>query len=142
MRIAFPSVALAALGNFSPLSSQPRVDPRNSYERVIAVVPMTGSGKASDARRPMYAPAPAKPGVKASRAEILGYACIPSDDLQHAICEFVEQGRAALQPLIADSLLAGKVFEKGKTKRADLEQELRKYRKNFDLDKFPGVTLQ
>jgi hypothetical protein len=38
--------------------AQHSVDPRNTYHRVICVVPMIGSGTAADPKRPEYAPAP------------------------------------------------------------------------------------
>ena len=38
--------------------AQRRVDPKNSYNRVIAVVPLTGSGTPVDPKRPKYAPWP------------------------------------------------------------------------------------
>ncbi len=39
--------------------AQRRVDPRNTYKRVICVVPLIGQGTKDDPKRPMYAPAPA-----------------------------------------------------------------------------------
>ena len=36
--------------------AQPRVDPRQTYHRVVCVVPYTGSGTAADPKRPLYAP--------------------------------------------------------------------------------------
>ena len=46
----------------SPLFSQPRVSPRNLYERLLCVVPMVGAGTDADPRRPMFAPLPPAPG--------------------------------------------------------------------------------
>ncbi len=40
------------------LCAQRRVDPRNSYHRMICVVPLTGAGTAADRKRPKYAPWP------------------------------------------------------------------------------------
>src|SRR5690349_24951539 len=38
--------------------AQHRVDPRNTYNRIICVVPLTGSGTPADPRRPKYTPWP------------------------------------------------------------------------------------
>jgi hypothetical protein len=38
--------------------AQPRVDSGNLYERILAVVPMTGAGTFEDPRRPLFAPPP------------------------------------------------------------------------------------
>jgi hypothetical protein len=53
VRLAF-FVAVSAV----PAISQPRVDSRNLYERIIAVVPLTGAGTYADPRRPLFAPSP------------------------------------------------------------------------------------
>jgi len=44
-------LALAAV-----VPAQRRVDPRNTYFRVICIVPLTGQGTQADPKRPAYAP--------------------------------------------------------------------------------------
>ncbi|MEJ7606921.1 MAG: hypothetical protein WKF37_11785 [Bryobacteraceae bacterium] len=111
--------------------AQPRVIPENMHERVIAVVPMMGTGTYADPKRPLFAPAPAemgKPGV------IQSFSWQPTDDGAMAIVEFVAIDRDALKAVLTDRR-AVKVFEKGKDKREDIERELKIYRKDFQLDK-------
>ena len=87
--------------------AQHSVDPRNTYHRVICVVPMIGSGTAADPRRPQYAPAPGS----ALPDGIIGFTQVPTDDGKFAIVEFVAQDRKAFQAILADSTVTS--FEKG-----------------------------
>src|ERR1700682_2790274 len=77
--------------------AQPRVDPRNMYERVLAVVPIVGTGTAGDMKRPMYAPTLGEVRPSAGTG-ILGYTYVESDDHKFALVEFVARDRAALLP--------------------------------------------
>ena len=77
-----------------PLFCQPRVSPRNLYERVWCVVPMTGSGTPEDPRRPMFAALPPAPGEPPSRAGILAFMYQESDDGRFALVEFVAADRS------------------------------------------------
>ena len=100
---------------------------------------MIGTGKWSDPRRPLFAPIGAP-----SAAGIIGFSYQLSDDGQFAIAEFVGKNRSAFQAIFADRVHNVRVFERGKSTRADLELEFRKYKKDFDLDNFginkPGVV--
>jgi len=70
LRVAAAAVCLSsAIGS---LSAQQRVDPRNMYERVIAIVPVIGKGTLEDPKRPMYAPAPSAMSP-ATRTGIIAY---------------------------------------------------------------------
>ena len=42
----------------APVYGQPPVSPRNSYERILVVLPLIGSGTAADPVRPSLIPAP------------------------------------------------------------------------------------
>jgi hypothetical protein len=141
-RIAFLLAVLFAASVF-PLLAQRRVQMRNMYERLYLVVPMVGSGTAEDPRRPMYAPLPAHPGVDASAQRsdaqpadsgIIAFAFQESDDGAYALVEFVARDRAAFKLILEDRQPNVKVFEKGKSKKGDVEQEFRKYKHDFDLD--------
>jgi hypothetical protein len=117
------------------------VDPRNSYQRLLCVVPIVGSGTMQDPRRPEFAPAPvASIAAQSSRAGILAFTWVASDDGKSALVEFVARDRAAFQPILADKRPNVRVFEKGKAAKADIETEFKNARKNFDLEKF-GVVL-
>src|SRR5713226_5098147 len=86
----------------SALFSQQRVDSRNTYSRLLCVVPMVGKGTWSDPKRPMYAPLPgAAPST--SRSGILGFVHQLSDDGQVALVEFVAKDRSAFRAILADT---------------------------------------
>ena len=119
-------------------SGQRSVDPRNLYERLLCVVPMTGSGSWTDPKRPMYAPSPAQMD-STSRTGIIGYTHVLSDDGQFALVEFVARDAAAFDQILADKSI--KAFRKGKDKREDIEAEFRKHKKDFSFEKF-GVRAQ
>ena len=61
--------------------AQLRVDPRDTYHRLICVVPLTGSGTATDPRRPLYAPAPNSSAANG----IIGFTQVSTDDGKSAI---------------------------------------------------------
>ena len=124
-------LALASL-----VGAQRRVDPRNTYHRVICVVPFVGSGTPDDPRRPMYAPWPQAPAP--ARTDIMAYMQLPSDDGKYALVEFVALDWAAFTPILNDKSI--QAFRKGWDKQADIANALKKYRAGFDIEKF-GVVL-
>ncbi len=122
-----------------PSLAQPRVDARNMYERVLAVLPLGGRGTFEDPIRPMYAPSPAElRAATTTRAGILGFTYVLSDDGKSALVEFMAKDRSAFQNILADKNI--KSFLKGKDKREDVELEFKKHKKDFDFDKF-GVRM-
>jgi hypothetical protein len=141
---AFAQLPDAATATTTPTpvsAAAPRrraVAPENAYHHIITVVPIIGSGTHADPRRPLYAPS-ARPSVS-SRADILAFTQLPSDDGKFAIVEFVAADRNALQQLMSDKSLV--IFEKGKHSQAEIEKEMQKYRKKFKLDvhTFSAVT--
>ena len=114
-------------------AAQRRVDPRNTYNRVIAVVPLVGQGTAADPKRPQYAPWPASQDPNG----IIAFFFVPTDDGKSAVVEFVARNRAALLPVLNDKSV--KVFEKGRSSRNEIEPVLKQFRKDFDLDKYGMV---
>lgn len=133
-RILAGLLLVASLG-----SGQRKVDPKNTYARIICVVPMVGTGAANDPRRPQYAPwpPPSAPQVR-SRSTIVAFTQQLSDDGKSALIELVALDRSAFQAILNDKQI--KVFVKGTDKKDDIEKELKKYKKDFDLDKF-GVVM-
>ena len=129
------------------LPAQHRVDPKNTYHRIICVTPLIGTGTANDPVRPKYAPWPlpaqqiAAPRPSSRAAEtsggIIAFSYVPSDDGQFAIVEFVARNRAAFQPIFSDSAI--KVFERGRVGRTVIEAALQTYRKTFNLEQFGTV---
>jgi hypothetical protein len=113
--------------------AQHSVDPRNTYHRVICVVPMIGSGTAADPKRPEYAPAPGS----ASPDGIIGYTQVPTDDGKFAIVEFVARKRSALQSILADTTIT--TYEKGTQSASAIESALQKLKKGFSLVQFEVV---
>jgi hypothetical protein len=125
------SLSLLTLSCFA----QRAVDPRQTYSRVICVVPLVGSGSsAADPKRPQYAPSPGA----ADPNGILAFYFEPSDDGKSAVVEFVGRDRNALRAVLADRTIT--LFEKGRATKTQIESALRKVRKDFDLDRF-GVVM-
>lgn len=108
---------------------------RNTHERVLAVVPMVGSGTPDDPRRPMYAPVP---GGAPSREGIIAFTSQISDDGKSALVEFVAHDHAGLQFILSEKGMRQdvKIFEKGKDAPGVIEAEFRKHKKDFDLSHF------
>jgi len=132
--------------------AQRRVDPRNLYERVLAVVPMVGSGTPADPIRPAYAPlpsatsaidTPAPAGATASgvvplRQGILAYSYVASDDGKFALVEFVAADRGAFKSLLADSTVT--TFLKGRDSIDAAVAEFVKHKANFTLDMIGAIV--
>src|SRR5690242_6245422 len=83
------------------LPAQRKMQPRDMYNRIIAVVPMQGKGTEIDPFRPMYAPSPHKPGDPPS-AGITGYSYQMSDDGKLALVEFVARDRSAFSAILSN----------------------------------------
>jgi hypothetical protein len=124
----------ALIGN---VSAQRRVDPRNMYERVMAIVPIVGSGTAADPKRPMYAPTPSQMSATA-RTGIIAYNHVVSDDGKFALVEFVARDKSAFQEILADATIT--TFVKGKDSLANVSAAFQKLKKDFDITKF-GVMV-
>ncbi len=118
---------------------QPRVSPRNLHERVLCVVPMVGAGTPEDPRRPMFAPLPPQPGELPSRAGILAFTYQESDDGKFALVEFVAANRSAFATILNGKRPDVKAFVRGVARRAEIETEFRRFKRDFHLDRF-GVT--
>jgi hypothetical protein len=135
LRAVAPVVCL--LASFSAAIAQPRVDWRNKYERVLAIVPMIGQGTATDPRRPNYVPAftaAATPG----NMPFLGFAVAMSDDGNSALVEFVATSQSAFQTILADTSI--RTFLKGRDTRQAAETAFQSYKKNFSIANF-GVRI-
>lgn len=135
IRAAAIAVSLSAMAITT--YGQPRVDPRNTYERVMAVVPIIGTGTAGDFKRPMYAPTLGDMHSNLGTG-IIGFTYVESDDHTLALAEFVARDRTALLPILNDPSI--KAFLKGRDKRADIEKEFKLHKKDFDFEHF-GVIM-
>src|SRR5439155_24045014 len=112
---------------------QRRVDPKNTYHRVICVVDLIGKGTADDPKRPQYAPWPPSQDPNG----IIAYFYRPSDDGKRAVVEFAARNRSAFQALFNDKTIP--LVEKGRASKANIEAQFKPFRKDFDLDKFGTV---
>lgn len=75
------------------------VPPGMTYHRVYVISPLIGTGKPGDPKRPIFVPAPPRPGVKGAAAPVaaaspshsglLGYQMQLSDDGKTALVEMV-----------------------------------------------------
>jgi len=133
----WPCLTVAVLCFVAALSAQRRVDPRYSYHRVIAVVPLVGSGTPQDPIRGKYVPTAQTAGSPGTG--IIAFAVELSDDRTRAIVELVALQRATLVPILADHSIL--VFEKGVAKNSDIESAIQPFRKGFSLLSF-GVAVQ
>ena len=120
---------------FSSLFAQQRRDARETHYRILAVVPLIGTGTKTDPIRPAYVPTPPQGNEKLDPNGILAFTFLLTDDGKHALVEFVARNPVAFNQIKADTRADVKVFDKGKTKREDIEKEFKKYKKDFDLDR-------
>lgn len=144
---------LAVLFICASLNAQRRVDSRNMYQRVLAVVPMVGSGTLSDPMRPEYAPIPAASALTQSSANapispsdptpnlrqgIIAFSYVVSDDGKSALAEFVAVDLSAFKDLLADTTV--KSFLKGRDSIADAVSAFQNYKQNFTLDQLGSIV--
>ena len=113
--------------------AQRRVDPRNTYNRILCVVPLVGQGTPADPKRPEYAPWPSSQNPDG----IIAFYFRPTDDGKRAVVEFVARNRAAFQTILNDKTVI--VFEKGRVAKTVVEAALKQHLKDFDLDTFGMV---
>lgn len=147
LRAVVPVVCL--LAPLSAAIAQPRVDARNMYQRVIAIVPMVGSGTEADPRRPEYAPmvttistsatspaaaSPTPATALAGSPNILGYTAVVSDDGKSALVEFVARDPIVFQNILADTTV--QAFLKGRDTRAAAEAAFQKLKSGFSIANF------
>ena len=134
------AVALLVLF-MNALFAQNRVPPEMMYHRVWAVVPLIGSGKADDPKRPMFVPSPAEQAAKmktGDRSGIIGFSMQLSDDGKSALVEFVGTAPAELKFIVNSKAPGVKAFERGVATKAQIELEFRKAKVAFTLDSFGG----
>ena len=117
------------------------MDGRDLYERVIAIVPMTGSGTYADPRRPELTPASFTGADQVTGKGIIGFSYQLSDDGKMAVVEFVARERKALEGVLRSTRPGVQVFERGKGNASAVEAEIRKHIKDFDVTKF-GARAQ
>ena len=90
----------------------------------------------NDPIRPEYVPAAAE----TSRDGILAWNVQLTDDGNMAIVHLVAANRKAFEGILNDKRPDIRVFEIGRHGRVEIELELRKFRKDFDLARFQTVA--
>jgi len=121
-------------------TTQQRVDPTMSYHRVLAIVPLVGSGTSSDPRRPMFAPAPS--AAPASHTGIIAYQHQISDDGALSLVEFVAADRSAFAALFASTDPRVQYFEVGKSTPAQILAAFQLKKAGFSWATFHPLPVQ
>jgi hypothetical protein len=76
---------------------------------------------------------PAQSEAVATGEGIIAFTSVLSDDGRFALVEFVARDRAAFRHIFAGRDSRVRIFEKGKSRKADIENEFRRHRRDFDL---------
>ena len=137
MGILYRVLIAAGLLGLPASSQRIVVDPYNSYHRVYAVVPMTGSGSSADPIRPLYAPSVAD--INPSTG-IVGFTSELSDDGKYALIEIVARQRSAFAKLLGDKSIAS--FEKGTVPPSAIETAFVRYKPSFRFSQFDEVPAR
>ena len=122
-----------------PSPAQRRVDPRNTHERILSIVPLIGKGTYEDPVRPMFAPLPSEMDPQKGTG-IIAFAFQVSDDGKFALVEFVARTRDAFQHIQASKLAGVQTFVKSQDSQAAIEAQFKLLKKDFDISKF-GVRM-
>lgn len=136
---------LSGVALTSSAFSQHRVDPTQLYQRVYAIVPMVGTGKWDDPKRPMFMPTP-QAMTPGNRQGIIAFNHVASDDGQFALVEIVMATKSALANIVAPiaaqlSQISGlQIFYGGTSTPAQVQAAFQAYKKNFDVTKFHVVV--
>ena len=104
-------------------------------------MPLQGAGTMADPKRPMFVSAGTRSAVPAlattklsvqSKTDVLAYSWHVSDDGKSAIVQFVARDQAAFSEILNSKDARVQVFQKGKSKKDDMEAALKKVKKDFD----------
>ena len=120
--------------------AQQPVSATNSYHRVMAIVPLTGSGTHDDPVRPMFAPTPST--AAPNRSGIIAWQHQISDDGTLAIVEYVAPSRAAFAALFASTDPRVQVFEVGLSTQAAMQAAFQQVKASFSFTNFRPLPVQ
>lgn len=98
---------------------------QNGEIKLLAIVPLTGTGTYSDPIRPNL------PFSDRESASGISFRWVPSDNQRTAIVEFSSRSRSSLRPILEDKRAGVRVFERGRDARAVVETEIKKHRRDF-----------
>jgi hypothetical protein len=130
-------MALALFAVTAAAQSSRAVSPSHSYERLLVIVRMKGSGTHADPRRPDHIPSPDE---LSTTPGLIGFSSLESDDHDWALVELVAVDRSVFQKILADKSI--KAFDRKISKPSEIEDEFGKHRKGFHLSEFPGVVVR
>jgi hypothetical protein len=140
--LAQAAAAVAAAAPTAPgtiATTQQRVDPTMTYHRVMAIVPLVGSGTSIDPSRPMFAPTPQ---ATPSHTGIIAYQHQLSDDGTLSLVEFVAVDRSAFAALFASTNPLVQYFEVGKSTQAQILAAFQQKKASFSLATFHPLSVQ
>ena len=98
-----------------------------------ATATATQSGTATGGKPPRP---PVTPAFTVARPGIIAWSMQLTDDGKMAIVHMVAADHHAFDSVLADTRPEVKVFEVGKTPKADIEKAMQAYKKDFSLDSF------
>lgn len=113
--------------------------PGTSPQRVIAIVPMIGSGTVDDPRRPLFFPTPtdvAKAPDPNNPPAVLSYRYELADDGNTAIVEFSGRDRVAIRRAIKSSDPGVRLLDLNSNKPGEVEKQLKLLKQSFNLQHF------
>jgi hypothetical protein len=110
-----------------------------TYHRVMAIVPLTGSGTSSDPQRPMFAPTPS--ATPAGHMGIIAYQHLLSDDGTLSLVEFVAVDRSAFAALFASTDPRVQYFEVGKSTQAQILAAFQQKKASFSFTTFHPLPV-
>jgi hypothetical protein len=113
------------------------VSPLNTYFRVYAIVPMTGSGTAADPVRPMYVPVPSQIGRASG---IIGFNSQLSEDGKTALIEIVARDKWVLAKMLADRSI--QTFVKRVATPAAVQSAFQPHKASFNFATFDEVPAR
>jgi len=113
------------------------------FQRVIATVPLIGSGTADDPYRPKFCPSLAELAAAAANGQPLPRLACSSevgDDGKTAIVEFTALDGQALRAIRQSKAPGVTVYELNAISPAALETALKAVKASFSLDRFHGLS--
>jgi hypothetical protein len=134
---------IASLTTIYPLSLRagpPQYGGNLKYQRVIAIVPPTGSGTFQDPTRPLYCPNPHAPAAAAAGPPtILGCQAVLTDNGQSYIVEYAAVNRVSLQPILQSTVPGVTVLDGSTMTAAQIQAAIQSVKASFSLDQFHGA---
>ncbi|MCX6633452.1 MAG: hypothetical protein NTW28_38140 [Candidatus Solibacter sp.] len=136
MRFKTVSFSMGLLLTVLPglVQAQGRVVGDGWAERLVVVVPMTGKGTYDDPRRPDLGT------LEAKDTALTGWRYELSDDGKNAIVLLSGAHLGQARAVTAKASLAhATVYERGRHSKEEIETEMRKFRKDFSLERLVGI---